>query len=125
MGEPQLTFDRIDSKYAKSLQMSKAAYQLRRDLLLLRAKTLITSTDDEYFRRILSDELSSLPSDNEISMMPDPGDWGDIQRKKKIYFQLLLNEAPLRGRYIRSADDMSLYQTLESNAIKRIKLNHL
>lgn len=57
-GEPRLTFDRIDSKFASRLGMTKIEYQLRRQLILLREKQGLQRVSDQQVLEALKAEVS-------------------------------------------------------------------
>jgi len=117
MGEPQKTFDTIDTKFAKQMSLSKLQFQLQRTLLLFRASFKLTNLTDDEVVKLLEQELKEQPSESEIQMMNDSSDWRKRATLLRLYFTLLVDSAELRRAFVKSPNE-SFFSSLQAAATK-------
>jgi len=115
MGEPQKTFDTIDTKFAKQMGLSNLQFQLQRTLLLFRASFQLTNLTDDEVVKLLEQELKEQPSQSEIQMMNDPSDWRRRATLLRLYFTALVESAELRRAFVKSPNE-SFFSSLHAAA---------
>lgn len=103
-GEPTLTYDRIDKRYADLMAMSLPEYKVRRNLLVLRAERALKGADDAAARRALQGYMDKLPSEMEMMMMPDPGGWRQTVETEKATVHALISDPALRRAFAAQED---------------------
>jgi hypothetical protein len=113
MGEPGLTFDRIDRSHAEKGGLSVAAFQLRRKLWELRQRHgLADGTEDEAVRSALRAELARLPSEADVGMMADPGGWASAARLYRKAVALLARDAAARRQFMAEGAGKPFFEQL-------------
>ncbi len=118
-GEPQVTFNRIDSRYATQMGLRLDTFQHQRTLLQLKHSHRLHDKPDDEVVRLLEEKLRTLPSELEISMMPDPGGWQDSQRLLRAYFAALLRDADLRRKFVEPGYNQEMFSRLHMHAQAR------
>jgi hypothetical protein len=116
MGEPQMSYDRIDQRFAQLAGKDPLAFTLQREVETLIAKENVVTDAD--FLAAIQRRLSKMPSADRMSMMNDPGGWAYKFTVVRAAFEKLARESGLRVMALHQHGDIS-------ELLKHASLHHM